>query len=59
MSRGQAIIIANSSFSYWAAMINGEKKIVITPNKWFAGLEDPQELYPHDWIRIKNIYEIS
>ena len=59
MSKGKAIIIANSSFSYWAAMINSEKKIVVAPSKWFAGLEDPRELYPHDWIKIKNIYEIS
>ena len=59
MSKGQAIIIANSSFSYWAALISGEKRIVLAPGKWFAGLEDPQELYPHDWIKIENTYEIS
>lgn len=54
MSQCQHNIIANSSFSWWAAWLNANpEKIVIAPLKWF---NDPtintQDLIPADWVRI-------
>ena len=44
-------IIANSSFSFWAAYLNQNKnKTVIAPFPWFFNKDD---ITPPDWIRLK------
>ena len=48
-------IIANSSFSWWAAYLNSEKeKIVCYPSIWFGKKvnNNTKDLLPHDWIEI-------
>jgi len=45
-------IIANSSFSWWAAYLNqNNEKIVCYPNVWFgpANPQNTSDLFPEDW----------
>jgi len=54
MSKCSHFVIANSSFSWWAAWLNNNKdKIVIAPDKWLAGDSNKSNLIlPDEWIRF-------
>jgi hypothetical protein len=47
-------IIANSSFSWWAAWLNPlPDKTVIAPRQWFASTRnETRDIIPPDWLRI-------
>ncbi len=49
MSLAQGIVIANSTFSYWAAMID-TRKLIAAPKYWFKDAEVDMNLYPPSWI---------
>jgi len=49
-------IIANSSFSWWAAWLNdNHEKMVIAPRRWFANDTDTRDLIPHEWELMDNL----
>ena len=51
MSHCKANILANSSFSYWAAMMNEHpEKLVICPQIW--NHNETPDIFPREWIRI-------
>lgn len=54
MSQCNHNIIANSSFSWWAAWLNeNEEKIVVAPKAWFLdSSKNTKDLIPSDWIRL-------
>ncbi len=54
MSMCRHHIIANSSFSWWGAWLNGNKnKIVISPKSWFKdNTINTEDLIPSSWKRI-------
>lgn len=54
MSQCKHNIIANSSFSWWAAWLNNNPgKTVITPKNWFNnGPKDLQDLIPEGWLKL-------
>lgn len=48
MSECKASIIANSSFSFWGAMLGNKKNFVIRPQKWIGNEVPP--IFPETWI---------
>lgn len=50
MSKCKYMILANSTFSYWAARLNEEVKTVICPNRWTNS--NPTEIILDKWEKI-------
>lgn len=52
MSRCKCQIIANSTFSWWAAWLNqNPQKIVVTPSKWMNGKGNP-DILCEGWVKM-------
>ena len=53
MSSAKHNIIANSSFSWWAAWLNrNKKKIVIAPDRWYQNPLKNTEIIPPNWRTV-------
>jgi hypothetical protein len=58
MRLGSGYIIANSTFSWWAAWSREILEApVVCPDPWFVALETPQDLIPNDWIQIDSNHD--
>ena len=53
MRFGSGYVISNSTFSWWGAFLSHDPNpVVICPNPWFSGYDEPAELIPPNWIRM-------
>lgn len=50
MSLCTANIIANSTFSFWGAMLGGKKELVIKPKKWIG--DEIPDIFPTSWLSL-------
>jgi hypothetical protein len=59
MKLGKGFVLANSSFSYWAAQLStvpGSR--IITPTPWFKDMVEPRDLINPKWKRINASWEV-
>ncbi len=58
MRLGRGFVIANSTFSWWAAYLSMSPNAdVVAPNPWFMGMEDPVNLIPPTWRQLDAGYQ--
>ena len=58
MRLGRGYVIANSTFSWWAAYLSLNPGVeVVAPSPWFMGMEDPKELIPPNWKKFDAGYQ--
>lgn len=53
MARAGSMVIANSSFSWWAAWLSGGADVV-APRPWFTAGVDARDLYAPSWMTVDN-----
>lgn len=54
MSEFSQIVIANSSYSWWAARLSNNNPKVVAPRNWYKSMPTPVDLIPNEWIQINN-----
>ena len=53
MRLGYGYVLANSTFSWWAAYLTRNLEVeVVAPEPWFIGRPEPDLLIPRNWHRI-------
>jgi len=53
MSLAKYLIMANSTYSWWAAYRSSDCEIV-RPSKWFIGMDNPDLLFPNEWLSVES-----
>lgn len=57
MRHGSAFVIANSTFSWWAAFLRHDiESPVVAPKDWFYNSPSPLYLIPNDWNLVDSLF---
>jgi hypothetical protein len=56
MKLGSAYVIANSTYSWWAAFLSMSKHVV-APKIWFKDANGPSKLLPESWHKVTSSFE--
>jgi hypothetical protein len=56
MTLGAALVISNSTFSWWGAYLKEETSQIIFPKKWFRNLDDPTIPRKDGWMYSESIW---
>ncbi len=56
MATGSAVVISNSTFSWWSGILNNDG-VVIAPKKWFKNQTDPEFIIPPTWVRLPSLWQ--
>jgi len=59
MSKADAIICANSTFSYWASLINGQTSSIVLPRTWMKKTSQPEDFFINGWQVIDSTKLLS
>ena len=60
MRLGNGYVLANSTFSWWAAFLSRNKDVaVVAPVPWFSGMKEPADLIPNHWTRIESTHTLK
>ena len=57
MSQGSALIISNSTFSWWSAYLCEQKVKIFAPSVWFRNLPDSVNFIPKSWLTCLSSFE--
>ncbi len=58
MTLSSALVISNSTFSWWGGYLKRDAVQVIAPKKWFKNLDDPANLIPQNWIYCESVWKL-
>lgn len=56
MTYGQGNIISNSTFSWWAAFLNGDGAVV-APSVWMKNPPELMEILPKNWVIEESVWK--
>lgn len=53
MKACDALVISNSTFSWWGAWLGGPGRKIIAPSRWFSrAYADNEDIVPPEWVRL-------
>jgi hypothetical protein len=57
MLNSRKIVIANSSFSFWGALLNRNEALIYYPYPWFKEEEFAIDAFPEAWVPIESSWK--
>lgn len=53
MAQAKALLLSNSSFSWWAGYLAADANVIIAPRPWMRGVPGiERDLLPDDWLQL-------